>query len=118
MMICVGDGQRSKKKQREDKLFLNLINGDKLNHTLIERLKFREAWLKDFLIYKQHKEITNKVSNQIYSKIPTISLLLRIYLMPTIIMNYLIRLNEWHNYNKCMKEIEILKEVINKNKNE
>tara|TARA_B100001123_G_C14538079_1_gene721089 strand:- start:92 stop:379 length:288 start_codon:yes stop_codon:yes gene_type:complete len=85
------------------------------NHELIERLRFREAWLKDFLIYKQHKDITNKVSDQIYSKIPIVSLLLRIYFLPTIIMNFLIRLRESHDYAKCMMEIQILKEEIKKN---
>ena len=86
-----------------------------MHYTLIERLRFREAWLKDFLIYKRHKEITIKVSNQIYSTIPAISLLLKIYFLPLIIMEFLVKLRDWHNYNKCMKEIQILKEEIDKN---
>ena len=86
-----------------------------MHHTLIERLRFREAWLKDFLIYNQHKEITNKVSNQIYGKVPIVSLLLRIYFLPTILINFAHKLREWHEYNRCMKEIQILKEEIKKN---
>jgi len=88
-----------------------------LKHELTERLRYRQAWLRNFLIYQQHKEITNKVSNQIYSNIPIVSLLLRIYFLPTIIMNFLIRLRESHDYAKCMMEIQILKEEIKKNEN-
>ena len=88
-----------------------------MNYTLIERLRFREAWLKDFLIYKQHKEITNKVSNQIYSEIPGASLFLKIYFLPIFMLRFLGKLREWHDYNKCLKEIQILQEEIKKNAN-
>ena len=88
-----------------------------MHYTLIERLRFREAWLKDFLIYKQHKEITNKVSDQIYSEIPGASLLLKIYFLPTLMLRFLGKLREWHDYNKCLKEIQILQEEIKKNAN-
>ena len=86
-----------------------------MNHTLIERLRFREAWLKDFLIYRHHTDITNKVSNQIYSEIPILSLLLKIYFLPTIMLRFMAKIREWHDYNKCLREIKILKEEIDKN---
>jgi len=86
-----------------------------MNRELIERLRYRQAWLRDFLIYKEHTKITDKVSSQIYSEIPVISLLFKIYFLPTTILGLFVRLIQWHNYNKCLKEIRILKEEINKN---
>ena len=85
-----------------------------MKHELIERLRYRQAWLKDFLIYKQHKEITNKVSNQIYNEIPIISFLLKFYFLPTLLLKFISNISERHTYNKCLKEIQILKEEIKK----
>ena len=89
-----------------------------MKHELTERLRCRQAWLRDFLIYKKHTEITNKVSNQIYSKIPILALLLKIYFLPTIMLKLMDKGRAWHDYNKCLKEIKILKEEIKKNANE
>ena len=89
-----------------------------MKHELTERLRYRQAWLRDFLIYKQHTEITGKVSNQMYSEIPILSLLLKIYFLPTSMLKFMAKAREWHDYNKCLKEIKILKEEIKKNANE
>ena len=32
--------------------------------TLRERLKIREQWIKDYLIYKKHKDITDRVEKE------------------------------------------------------
>jgi len=88
-----------------------------LKHELAERLRYRQAWLRDFLVYKQHKEITNKVSNQIYTNIPILSFLLKIYFLPTLLLKFIRNISEWHTYNRCLKEIQILKEEIKKNEN-
>ena len=85
---------------------------------LTERLRYRQAWLRDFLIYRQHTEITSKVSNQVYSEIPILALLLKIYFLPTIMLKLMDKGRAWHDYNKCLKEIKILKEEIKKNANE
>ena len=88
-----------------------------MNHELQERLRYRQTWVKQFLIYKQHSDITDKVSDQIYSELPVLSWLLKIYFLPTIIWRFISKVREWHDYNKCLKEIKILKQEIKKNDN-
>jgi hypothetical protein len=82
--------------------------------TLRERLKIREQWIKDYLIYKKHKDITDRVKKETQSKVPLVPTLLKIYFLPTIIWNFFCDFEGWYNYNKCTLEIQIIKDELNK----
>ena len=86
-----------------------------MNYELQERLKYREEWLRNFLISEQHKEINLKVEKDMYKEIPALSLLIKIYFIPNTILQFITKLRAWYYYNKCTKEIKILKEVMKKN---
>ena len=83
--------------------------------TLRERLKNREEWLRDYLIYKKHSDITGRVSKETQGKVPLASILLKIYFLPTIILKFFSDFRGWYYYNKCTREIQIIKEELNEN---
>ena len=82
--------------------------------TLRERLKIREQWIKDYLIYKKHKNITSRVEKETQSKVPLASTLLKIYFLPIIILKFFSDFEGWYNHNKCTLEIQIIKDELNK----
>ena len=83
--------------------------------TLRERLKNREEWLRDYLIYRKHNDITNRVSKEAQGKTPLASILLKVYFLPTIILKFFSDLKGWYYYNKCTSEIQIIKDELNRN---
>ena len=83
--------------------------------TLRERLKNREEWIRDYLIYKKHSDITSRVSKETQGKVPLASILLKIYFLPTIILKFFSDLRGWYYYNKCISEIQIIKDELNEN---
>ena len=83
--------------------------------TLRERLKTREEWIINYLIYRKHTDITKKVTKETQGEVPLISILLKIYFLPIAILEFLSDLRGWHYYNKCAKEIQIIKDELNKN---
>ena len=83
--------------------------------SLRERLKNREEWIRDYLIYKKHSDITNRVSKETQGKVLLASILLKIYFLPTIILKFFSDLRGWYYYNKCTREIQIIKDELNRN---
>ena len=83
--------------------------------TLRERLKNREEWIRDYLIYKKHNDITNRVTKETQGKVPLASILLKIYFLPTVILKFFSDLRGWYYYNKCTREIQIIKDELNRN---
>ena len=55
--------------------------------TLRERLKTREEWIRDYLIYKKHNDITKRVTKETQDKVPLISILLKIYFLQQLYWN-------------------------------
>ena len=82
--------------------------------TLRERLKNREEWIREYLIYKRHNDITIRVTKETQGKVPLASILLKIYFLPTIILNFFYDFRGWYYYNKCTREIQIIKEELRK----
>ena len=83
--------------------------------TLRERLKNREEWVRDYLIYNKHNVITNRVTKETQGKVPLASILLKIYFLPTIILKFFSDFRGRYYYNKCTREIQIIKEELNEN---
>ena len=80
--------------------------------TLSERLKDGEEWIKDYLIFKRHSDITNKATKEIQSKVPLVPTLLKIYFLPTIILNLFLDFEDWYKYNKFTREVKIIKNEL------
>ena len=57
-----------------------------------------------------------KVYEKFYSKMPTLSFILKIYYLPTNIINYILKVKKIYDYNWCLKEIEVLEKEIYEDK--
>ncbi len=84
------------------------------NYILKERLRIQEEWLRNFIIFKKHKDINAKAAKEYYKDKLILSLLLKIYFFPTNLFDFVSRLRTMHIYNKCKKEVEVLKKEIEK----
>ena len=94
----------------------DILEKHQFKSSLKARLEWYENWLRDFLDCYMHDEITNKVYEKFYSKMPTLSFILKIYYLPTNIINYILKVKKIYDYNWCLKEIEVLEKEIYEDK--
>ena len=85
-------------------------------HYLEDRLRDRIRWLSDYKIYREHKDITDKATVAVYDESPILSFILKLYLLPTIIFNFLVKMRDIYPCRKICKEITIIKDEIDKTK--
>ena len=90
---------------------------NKFSHTLKERLENRLEWLNFYTFHLKHKEVSEKVKKEYYRDKPLLKLILNFYFLPTNLFKYFSKLKAWHDYSKCQKEVEILKQEIEENEN-
>ena len=87
-------------------------------HLMQERLRDRVRWLNEFKIYREHKDLTEKAIARVYDENPVISLVFKIYILPTLILNQLVKLRDMHNCRKICREIEIIQSKIKEDENQ
>ena len=88
---------------------------DKFNHSLKERLENRIEWLDFYKFQLQHKEVSDKVKKEYYLDKPLLKLTLSFYFLPINLFKYFSKLRIWHYYQKCHKEVEVLRREIEEN---
>ena len=88
---------------------------DKFNHSLKERLENRIEWLDFYKFQLQHKEVSDKVKKEYYLDKPLLKLTLSFYFLPINLFKYFSKLRIWHYYQKCQKEVEVLRREIEEN---
>jgi len=81
-------------------------------YILRERLRHQEEWLQDFLIHKKHADINAKAKRKYCKKNPISSFFFMIYFCPINSLNFVFRLRAMYWYEKCKREIEVLKEEL------
>ncbi len=86
---------------------------DNIYYALRERLQFTERWAKNFLEYEKHREISDKASKELSRNNLFLSLLTKIYYLPTNTLRFLSKIGDYYKYRRCLKEIEILREELN-----
>jgi len=85
------------------------------NHLLKKWLENRHEWANYFSLCLKHTEITDKVSREFYKDRFFLSLVLKLYFIPLNLYKYFFRVRIQHSYNKCQKEIEVLRKEIEEN---
>ena len=85
------------------------------NHLLKKWLENRNEWANYFSLCLKHTEITDKVSREFYKDRFFLSLVLKLYFIPLNLYKYFSRVRMQHSYNKCQKEIEVLRKEIEEN---
>ncbi|MDP7580655.1 MAG: hypothetical protein QGG95_04590 [Nitrospinota bacterium] len=88
---------------------------NKFSHTLRQRLESRLEWLNYYTFHLKHNEVSEKVKKEYYRDKPLLKLILNFYFLPTNLLKHLSRLKTRHDYSKCQKEVEILKQEIEEN---
>ena len=91
-----------------------LLMNDEFYYILRKCLLTRKDWVKyqsNYLRFKLLKEEAAKrrLNNNFY-----LSALHSIIHLPSIILNFVIKINEYSEYNRVLSEIEVLQEEINK----
>tara|TARA_Y100001936_G_C15718351_1_gene479658 strand:+ start:201 stop:488 length:288 start_codon:yes stop_codon:yes gene_type:complete len=91
---------------------------NKLDEVVKERLENRYQW-RDYLIWiLLHRNLQKNAKKEFYKNKPLLSLLLEFYFLPYNTMKYLIYLSDRHKYNRIEKEIQMLKNIMEKSNEE
>ena len=78
-----------------------------------ERLNNLNEWLTDTLNYEEQRSLNFKATLEVYDGKPILSLLYKMYLLPTLILNYLGYARKQYYIKKCKKEIQLIQNVLN-----
>ena len=78
-----------------------------------ERLDNLNEWLTDTLNYEEQRSLNFKATLEVYDGKPILSLLYKMYLLPTLILNYLGYARKQYYIKKCKKEIQLIQNVLN-----
>ena len=75
---------------------------------LKDRLKFQMEWVNYFSSYFNHLRISQRVSKELRKEQPLLSVIMDIYYLPINFLRFLNKLRMIYNFNRCIKEIDIL----------
>ena len=78
-----------------------------------ERLNNLNEWLTDTLNYEEQRSLNFKATLEVYDGKPILSLLYKMYLLPTLILTYLGCAHKQYYIKKCKKEIQLIQNVLN-----
>ena len=78
-----------------------------------ERLDDLNEWLIDTLNYEEQRSLNFKATLDVYEGQPILSLLYKIYLLPTLIVTYIGSARKRYSIKKCKKEIQLTQNILN-----
>ena len=78
-----------------------------------ERLDDLNEWLIDTLNYDEQRSLNFKATLEVYDEKPILSLLYKMYLLPTLILTYLGYVRKQYYIKKCKKEIQLIQNILN-----
>ena len=90
---------------------------DKYYYVLSDRLSRRQEWISEIEIYFRFRELREKAEKETFSKNLTIYLLYKLINLPSNILNFLSKIQQYTQYNKTLKEIEVIRQEIDKYNN-
>ena len=82
------------------------------DNILKERLKYQENWVNYYQWYIAHSDISEKVSEELKREQPLLSLIINFYYLPINILKYFRKIRAIYDFNKCVKEIDVLKKEL------
>ena len=92
-----------------------MILKNNFKYQLNERLSYSKEWAFYFSNCLKHFEINEKIDQEIYAKRPFFSLFTKFYYLPINILRYFKKLMLLKDYNRVLKEIEILEKELKNN---
>ena len=90
---------------------------DKYYYVLSDCLSRRQEWISEIEIYFRFRELREKAEKETFSKNLTIYLLYKLINLPSNILNFLSKIQQYSQYNKTLKEIEVIRQEIDKYNN-
>ena len=78
-----------------------------------ERLNDLNDWLIDTLNHEEQRSLNFKATLEVYDEKPILSLLYKIYLLPTLFFAYLGIVRNRYFIRKCKKEIQLIQNILN-----
>ena len=87
---------------------------DKYYYVLSDCLSRRQQWVKEIEIFFRFRELREKAEKQTFKNNLLIYLIYSIINFPTNTMNFLSKIRQYSDYNKTLREIEVIREEMNK----
>ena len=87
---------------------------DEFYYILRRCLSSRKDWLKYKSNYLRFKSLKEEAFKRRFNRNILLSTTYSIINLPSAIINFLIKINEYSEYNRVLSEIEVLEEEINK----
>ena len=91
---------------------------DKYYYVLKDCLSSRQEWIKNIEIFFRFRQFKEKAERETFKNNLIIYLIYKAINLPTITLNFLIRLDKDSEYNKTLLEIEIIRQEMNKYNND
>jgi len=89
---------------------------NKLDEIIKERLENRLEWRNYLGWLLTHKELSMKAKREFYRDKPLLNLILKLYFLPYNLMKFFFYMKDRHYFEMMDKEIEILNNEINNEK--
>ena len=77
-----------------------------------ERYEYLNEWLLDTLNYEEHRSLSIKATLEVYEDQPLLSIIYKLYILPTLTLSYLSKLKNRYFIKKCIKEMELIRHKI------
>tara|TARA_Y100001970_G_C13512438_1_gene498977 strand:- start:215 stop:532 length:318 start_codon:yes stop_codon:yes gene_type:complete len=87
---------------------------DKYYYVLCDCLSRRQEWIREVEIFFRFRELREKAEKETFKNNLLIYLIYKIINLPTNILNFLSKIRQYSDYNKTLREIEVIREEMNK----
>ena len=87
---------------------------DEFYYILRQCLLSRKDWVKYQSNYLRYQSLKAKADKRRFSRNILISSIYNLINLPSIILNFLTKINQYSEYNRVLSEIEVMQEEINK----
>ena len=87
---------------------------DKYYYVLSDCLSRRQEWIREVEIFFRFRELRERAEKETFKNNLLIYLIYKIINLPTNILNFLSKIRQYSDYNKTLREIEVIREEMNK----
>ena len=90
---------------------------DKYYYVLSDCLSRRQEWIREIEIFFRFRELREKAEKETFKKNLIIYLIYKVINLPINTLNFLSKIKQYSDYNKTLKEIEVIREEMDKYNN-
>ena len=90
---------------------------DKYYYVLSDCLSRRQEWIREIEIFFRFRELREKAEKETFRKNLIIYLLYKLINLPNNTLNFLSKIKQYSEYNRTLKEIEVIRQEIDKYNN-